>query len=890
MKFYILSTFIALSFAHTPTFANWAQNIEINYKKNTTATVMKKIQQVTKQFKNSDPQQLAKDQFDLAQLAYQLKKSDISAYWFLQAHLTQPNNSFYLAWVTHSVFIKKSFTQNDLIDLETKLSKALEPVQSNYLKEEAQILSKQKQQRHQISSLQKDFQKIKTQMLKLHKQNKDDPNIKNLGQKLTLINQEIQSINESMIQDIKDLRRPTDFELRVLSKTQSEIAELATHKNTPEGEAFIEKWLQKAEQTLLLGQKQKVRPFARDFKSLGQLRLKQAQFYNKKYRNHRRATHKNPLYSTKKQLEDLLNTTKALLPKLEASAKSKYQNSKSSPAFAQNAAQRKALNHTLNQLKPQLDQASSQLKTSEALVKKLRKDLRNQQDPQRREALQKQEKQAFNDYQKNWNQYKKSTANYNRQVQKLRKLQKNFNRLNSQAHSKAYKNYNNTINKINKDIIPKLNSTNIKLQKVEEKWKDALWNRDQFLALGKSSLLKGHNNNPLDEKSGQIFQKQQRFKFKNLFGDQHLYTRRPWCGSISLNCGRCFGLAVLGCEFRQMDLRSACHKGQPYIFSTRKFGNGGLIGACGGRILVREKDNFAYMNDEDEGLNYGQFLDYLKRNKAQEQAKKMVSSLFNENQEQQPKDLDDLIKSLDESTSQEHQDLANTLRQMQKNRKLSDNWNVDELLDALNSETDPNKRKNLFTDVFDQILEAATQFTEMTSVDELSIEDGERISNSLKYGATLLDDLDDPTGLSDGSKLTGALTAVHGLTALASGTKNRDAEKIMDGVRDTLATAGLDKTPIGAVVDIPGEVAAAMINNTRKGWDQTNEAMSELNNAISGDPQALDRLENISRDLQKTLSPKAYGESMLNAIKNRIVDKVPFVRTLVNWFSGSDDD
>ena len=144
MKFYILSTFIALSFAHTPTFANWAQNIETNYKKNTTATVMKKIHQVAKQFKNSDPQQLAKDQFDLAQLAYQLKKSDISAYWFLQAHLTQPNNSFYLAWVTHSVFIKKSFTQNDLIDLETKLSKALEPVQSNYLKEEAQILSKQK--------------------------------------------------------------------------------------------------------------------------------------------------------------------------------------------------------------------------------------------------------------------------------------------------------------------------------------------------------------------------------------------------------------------------------------------------------------------------------------------------------------------------------------------------------------------------------------------------------------------------------------------------------------------------------------------------------------------------------------------------------------------------
>ena len=91
-------------------------------------------------------------------------------------------------------------------------------------------------------------------------------------------------------------------------------------------------------------------------------------------------------------------------------------------------------------------------------------------------------------------------------------------------------------------------------------------------------------------------------------------------------------------------------------------------------------------------------------------------------------------------------------------------------------------------------------------------------------------------------------------------------------------------------MDIPGEVAAAMINNTRKGWDQTNEAMSELNDAISGDPQALDRLENISRDLQKTLSPKAYGESMLNAIKNRIVDKVPFVRTLVNWFSGSDDD
>ena len=98
----------------------------------------------------------------------------------------------------------------------------------------------------------------------------------------------------------------------------------------------------------------------------------------------------------------------------------------------------------------------------------------------------------------------------------------------------------------------------------------------------------------------------------------------------------------------------------------------------------------------------------------------------------------------------------------------------------------------------------------------------------------------------------------------------------------------LDERPdvqaIAAVVDIPGEVAGAMINTTRQGWEQSSPAMEGVAAVIAGDPSGLNRAIAAGEQIRQTLSPRSYGRAMLTALRNRTVDRIPIVRLIFAYF------
>ena len=189
-----------------------------------------------------------------------------------------------------------------------------------------------------------------------------------------------------------------------------------------------------------------------------------------------------------------------------------------------------------------------------------------------------------------------------------------------------------------------------------------------------------------------------------------------------------------------------------------------------------------------------------------------------------------------------------------------------------------------------EVLDRARHFTQAMGRGEYEAEDAARLLNIAKYAAQLGDDIGTPrqslTGENAG-KVSAFLSTAYGVAAVVQGSRDGDARIAMDGIRDLFAQSN---SPAWTAVDLPGEVAASILNTSRSGMDKASGAVDALTAAMEGDPEAVEEAIALARDLEGILSSQSYGRAMKEAITSRLIDRVPLLRTVMNWFPDAGGD
>ena len=190
------------------------------------------------------------------------------------------------------------------------------------------------------------------------------------------------------------------------------------------------------------------------------------------------------------------------------------------------------------------------------------------------------------------------------------------------------------------------------------------------------------------------------------------------------------------------------------------------------------------------------------------------------------------------------------------------------------------------------LIERAAAIMQSIVQPNMTVQDAKRISEIAKYASQALDDINDPSILGGASSAyTKLLNRLDGVASLARAAQDPEARSILSGLRGTIGTVDKKLKDLGVsagnpmkAFDIPAEIAGAMVDTSRKAMDQTSAALQDIAKAIGGDTEALARMSGHSQRVQSTLSPRTYGQAMLKAMTDRVVDRIPFARTLAKLF------
>lgn len=191
-----------------------------------------------------------------------------------------------------------------------------------------------------------------------------------------------------------------------------------------------------------------------------------------------------------------------------------------------------------------------------------------------------------------------------------------------------------------------------------------------------------------------------------------------------------------------------------------------------------------------------------------------------------------------------------------------------------------------------EVVDRAAHFAVSLGKGQYDSEDASRLLNIAKYASQLRDDRLKPSGAVSGdnaARATRYLATAYGIAAVHHGALDGDGRLIMDGVRDLTALSENFSRSAGFVIDIPGEVFAATATHSRKALDQASDTLDDLPAAMSGDSRALSRMIAGTKKLEGMLSGASYGGAMKDAMIGRLVDRIPLVRTVLNWWPDAPD-
>ncbi|MEP0390897.1 MAG: hypothetical protein ABJ205_06345 [Erythrobacter sp.] len=155
----------------------------------------------------------------------------------------------------------------------------------------------------------------------------------------------------------------------------------------------------------------------------------------------------------------------------------------------------------------------------------------------------------------------------------------------------------------------------------------------------------------------------------------------------------------------------------------------------------------------------------------------------------------------------------------------------------------------------------------------------------VRYASTLQDDLRDARGAlanSNMSRTTAALARLQGIATLAGNPRNQTAGSLMDGIRNIGVRSGRVPGPISAF-EFPAAIATGLLDNTIAGVRASADALVDVRDAIGGDQAAEQRAISAARRVNTILSAPGYADSVVRSVGNRVIERIPFVRTMANW-------
>ncbi len=218
------------------------------------------------------------------------------------------------------------------------------------------------------------------------------------------------------------------------------------------------------------------------------------------------------------------------------------------------------------------------------------------------------------------------------------------------------------------------------------------------------------------------------------------------------------------------------------------------------------------------------------------------------------------------------------------------NQPLESVFDKIANAADEASREEAWQAFENEIHDRANHLLKSFERGEIDVEEAKRLLDIAKYASTLIDDANDANPITGGdSRLTKMIKLLHGIAGGTEGIETADASELMESFRDLAAAlarkvSGAPLTNAAEAFEIPAAVSAAIIDHNRRGLEAITETLNFLPAAMDGDPQALQDMLASSRRVEEIITGHAYGRAIWDAMNGRIIDRIPFARTLANWF------
>lgn len=212
-------------------------------------------------------------------------------------------------------------------------------------------------------------------------------------------------------------------------------------------------------------------------------------------------------------------------------------------------------------------------------------------------------------------------------------------------------------------------------------------------------------------------------------------------------------------------------------------------------------------------------------------------------------------------------------------------------LNEVTAATSVEQKREALIEIRYELLQRAGNLAQVLTPNNSTREDASNLLSALVVASKAADDVRDPSVFGGkASGITSLLNRANTLSNFAGAIQDPDAKRVVSSFRGTigeiqgkLAHLGVSMpNPIKAF-DLAFDGTASYMQVTREGLLQSTEAMKTVTAAIEGDPNAERRLPEQLSKLGNTLSQQNYGRAMANSMLDRLVDRIPFVRSLAKW-------
>ncbi len=822
---------------------------------------------------------------DLGHVAYRRKLYREAAWFFHKAAQADQQDVLGASWLARAVLQFAPDEKAMLGQINTLLSNRMAQLYRQADAGSASFGSVQKRITRQADQLSAEFATIQEQLRTLSVASRNSQQARDLSQRLTAINREIDGLNTVLSDKYGDVYWVTPFMVAALVDTQISLSRI--------DDELV--WLEQAQKTSEAAFKRNFSPLPVDRSLRARVFLRRAAYNHQKGMLAEIKFRSDPNLKRRTQLKAQYEKDKlslgVLKDKIDADTQAidddpdikrlKQERNQARKNFEKMRAQAQEKARPLEDISRKIDQLRSENKTSEAnkLVEKYNALLPDVRD---------------------------ISAQANIAAERANGAEQKYIEAYNTKSAKLFKPYEIAQNKFN-DLVGEINKLNELLRDKEDVYKDLIFNRDQFLALARDDLYRGMGKTPSREMRNLLLAADNIIEIGET--DEQFYTSRPWCTSISYNCSACFGLAVLGCEFAQMDAISACQAGESVLpYSERALDGGGIIGACRGvqplqinkrRWLAPETSNSTQQispeDEEERELAAQVFDDSLGPLFEEACSTEPVIDLS------QPEDgglilqfsqetLDNIKKAREKWRKDKEREfmlaeMEHRLGLIRNNQKLFADPEIKRFVEQLGDQPERFQDPVVQRALAEKIAERAEHIIK-SSIAEAGTKDdwvakAHEINNLAKEANKIVSDLGGSLPRLD--KLTGY--ADNALDIIDGG-RAGDGNKIMSGVRGL--TAGVPG-PLTAVLEVPGRMIGGHVTHMSDTLKQEAAVMgtvAELIGSGGTDPETREKLRRQVEAVQNNLTPKSFVKQMLvKPMKDFFKDKVPGGETILNLFS-----